>query len=158
MSNQLTCQRMFLAEGAASTNVLRLASAWHIEGLGRPVQLDQSQPREKQQEMRSKRRGEARECRALGIALYVLALIWCFRSHWAALSRKVISDLHFMITVIAVLSRLKWARDWELSSVFSVEDIGELENQFCWVDGGKSLSKFKSRWEKALMLRETSQC
>lgn len=39
-----------------------------------------------------------------------MALIWCLGSHWRILSQGVLSDLHFKVTTVAALRRLKWAR------------------------------------------------
>lgn len=71
--------------------------------------LEQSEQREELHEVRSESR-ETRWCGALEIIIYMcvyLALIWCLVSHWKSLSQGVLSDLHFKVTVAAVLRRLK---------------------------------------------------
>lgn len=87
-------------------DALRRARSWHVEGAGRPGCLKQ-RDQEESSRRGGQRRGGPTSCRAVRIVRYALALIWHLRSLWRVWSQRVISDVHFKVTVVAVLSLQK---------------------------------------------------
>lgn len=86
---------MFLAEGAAGTNALRQENALCGEGAKAHVTgAEGVEGRAAEDEIREERRSGC--CRALGIIVYILALIWYVEESWEGFELR--SDTGFIFS------------------------------------------------------------